>query len=109
MLSVFLPISLTTLCWMMIAADDSYQGCDCGFENENGLFTNYWFTDFNTFTGDIHRNTGFYVANYTLEAKTPGSYERSFSSNNVNVSNNALQLAVTVDNGTECSSLGTKR
>ncbi|KAI8581170.1 hypothetical protein K450DRAFT_233425 [Umbelopsis ramanniana AG] len=108
MLNSLLIVSLSLLCWKT-AADNPYQGCDCGFVNENGLFTNYWISDFANYSNDIHRDKEFYVANYTIEAKYPGTFPRSFDPNNVNVINNALQLAVTIGDDPQCGAIGTKR
>ncbi|KAI9286448.1 concanavalin A-like lectin/glucanase domain-containing protein [Umbelopsis sp. AD052] len=103
-----LIVSLSLL-WWKTTADNLYQGCDCGFVNENGLFTNYWISDFSNYSNDIHRDKEFYVANYTIEAKYPGTFPRSFDPKNVNVINNALQLAVTIGDDPQCGAIGTKR
>jgi hypothetical protein len=85
------------------------QHCDCGYENENGLFTEYWYTDFNTYNSDIHRDPSFFVANYTIDAKYPGTFARIFNYDNVIVSQNALEISVTINNTVLCGSLGIKR
>ncbi|KAJ2955474.1 hypothetical protein NQZ79_g8530 [Umbelopsis isabellina] len=90
-------------------AEDHSQDCDCGFVNSNGLFTDYWYTDFSSYQGDIQWDPSFFVGNYSIDAKYPGTYARSFRSDNVLVTNNSLQLLVSVGDSVECASVGTKR
>jgi hypothetical protein len=93
----------------LTTAVDQSQDCDCGFVNENGLFTDYWYTDFSSYQGDIKRDPSFFVGNYSIEAKYAGTYPRSFRSDNVLVSSNSLQLFVSVNGTVQCASVGTKR
>jgi hypothetical protein len=90
-------------------AVDQSQDCDCGFVNSNGLFTDYWYTDFSSYQGDIQGDPSFFVGNYSIDAKYPGTYARDFRSNNVLVKDNSLQLLVSVGDSVECASVGTKR
>jgi hypothetical protein len=90
-------------------AVQDFENCDCGFLNDNGLFTEHWYTDFNTYHSDIYHDSNFTVANYSIDAKYPGTYSRIFSYKNVMISDNALQLYVNVNDSVLCGSIGINR
>ncbi|SAL99844.1 hypothetical protein [Absidia glauca] len=116
-------------------APNSYDDqCDCGYHDPSSepstVWTNGWFMNFgNDLTVNNERTTlaraptkttisrlqqDFFMAGYEIAAKYEDTYSRVFSMDNVKMTNDVLQLAVTVNHtsnnaSVRCGAIGTKR
>ncbi|KAK9709434.1 hypothetical protein K7432_009043 [Basidiobolus ranarum] len=88
--------------------------CDCGFyqEDTGNTWSNIHYTNWNTYTDNINKDSSFIVASYQVPAKYDNILTRDYTSNNVKISDRGLELLVTPESdGTpvKSSSISTSR
>jgi hypothetical protein len=81
---------------------ESTSSCDCGYtDNMNIYWTDMWYKDFdtnNTMISNLYTQKDLFLANYEIGPKYDKTLSRIFKKENVNVVDDMLELAVTVNN-----------
>lgn len=94
---------------LLVKANEIYiaENCDCGYNDPvtNANWNELWHINFdefgNSMSGNkqqIYKNKDFFSSDYTIPAKYNDSYARVFSKDNVVVTDESLQLGITVNN-----------
>lgn len=100
-----------------VVYDTSATGCDCGFNDliKNTIWQDLWYMDFQDeqHSQQLYTMQDLFFANYIIPPKHNDSYPRVFHKENVEVVNNAIQIAVTINetnsSDISCGGFGTDK
>lgn len=100
--------------WADVISTSSIQ-CDCGFQdNLSTTWSDVWHMNFQNrpSPSNLYAIHDLFFANYIIDAKYNDSYARIFHKENVNTLEDAIQIAITVNqtsNEITCGGFGTTR